>query len=75
MAGKEGHLTEQVVGLAGSQVLVLGCRPHILQAGTSNALTVWLALRVQPALKGEGALQAERRGTGSWSPEAGFPRL
>lgn len=54
--GRErGHLTKQVVGLAGSQVLALGGWPHGHQAGTSNALTAWLARRAQPALRGKGA--------------------
>lgn len=71
--GEVGHLTEQVVGLAGSQVLALDCWAHMHRAGTSNALTAWLAQRPQPAHGGEGAPGG--RVAGNQSPEAGFPRV
>lgn len=71
-AGEVGHLTEQVVGLASSQVLALDCWAHMHRAGTSNVPTAWLAQRPQPAE--EGAAPGGRV-AGSWSPEAGFPSV
>lgn len=71
---QRGHLTEQVAGLAGSQVLALGGWPHRLQAGTSNALTAWLARRRTCPRRERGPRVEGRTGYKKLIPRSRFPR-